>query len=80
MKEREETVNLYLSEVMKKKKVILPQHSLVEDLGLNSIQLISLIEKVETKYDVMVPIQKLHVVKTVEDLYKMVCNLEEICQ
>lgn len=78
--ERIVTINRMLTEVMKKKKVLLPEHNLVEDLGLNSLQLMDLIAKIETKYDVIVPIQKVSVMKTVRDLQNAVLNLEEFCR
>jgi acyl carrier protein len=77
---RIETINRMLTEVMKKKKVLLPEHNLVEDLGLNSLQLMDLIAKIETEYDVIVPIQKVSAMKTVRDLQNAVANLEEFCR
>ena len=77
MDEHKSTVNRFLSEVMKKQKVILPEHNLVEDLGLNSIQLMDLMAKIEEQFDVIVPIQKVQSTKTVSDLYEAVTDLEE---
>jgi acyl carrier protein len=39
-----------------------------------------LIAKIETEYDVIVPIQKVSAMKTVRDLQNAVANLEEFCR
>ena len=80
MEDRIVTVNSFLDKVMKKKKTIIPQQSLVEDLCLNSIQFMELISLIEEKYDVMVPVQKLQYLKKVEDLYVVIEKLEDFCR
>jgi acyl carrier protein len=72
-------VNEFLMSVMKNKKVIVPEQNLMEDLNLNSIQIMELVGKIETEYDVILPMQKLQTIKTVSDLYRAVQNLEEFC-
>ncbi|MBN2533395.1 MAG: acyl carrier protein [Spirochaetales bacterium] len=77
MNDRIEKVNEFLLSVMKNKKVIVPEQNLVEDLNLNSIQIMELVGKIENEYDVILPMQKLQTIKTVSDLYKAIQNLEE---
>ncbi|MBN2441159.1 MAG: acyl carrier protein [Spirochaetales bacterium] len=72
-------VNELLESVMKNKKVIIPEQNLVDDLNLNSIQFMELIGKIETEYDVIVPVQKLTSIVRVSDLYKVIQNIEEFC-
>ncbi len=78
--ERIAQVDEWLTAAVKKEIVIIPQHGLVEDLGLNSLQFINLIAKIEEAYNVMVPIQKLQTIKTVDDLHEAVRRLEEFCR
>ncbi len=78
--ERIAKVNEWLAAAVKKEIVIIPQHGLVEDLGLNSLQFINLISKIEEAFNVMVPIQKLQTIKTVADLQDAVRRLEEFCR
>ncbi len=80
MDERIETVNDLIKKVMKKEKAIIREQNLVEDLGFSSIQFIELISLVESKYDVIIPIQKLQTVKKVADLYNAVMDLESFCR
>lgn len=80
MDKRITRANEFLIEVMKNKKVIIPQQNLVEDLGLNSIQFMELIGKIEDEYNVIVPMQKLQYIKTVSDLYKAIQDIEEFCR
>jgi acyl carrier protein len=71
--------NEFLASVMTNKKVIIPEQNLVDDLNLNSIQFMELIGKIETEYDVIVPIQKLSSIIHVSDLYNVIQNIEEFC-
>jgi acyl carrier protein len=80
MDEKIEMVNTLLAKVMTKEKPIIPGHNLVEDLGLNSIQFMELISQIENRFDILVPIQKLQSIKKVDDLYKVVCDLENFCR
>ena len=78
--ERIETLHQILAEVLKaarKERKILPDHSLVGDLGLDSIHIMDFIGRVEDRFDVLIPLNKMVSIKRVKDLYAALDQLVE---
>lgn len=51
---------------------------LFEDVGLNSLRLMEFIGLLEDRFDVIIPVDKVVHIRTIEDLFESVENVEKI--
>jgi len=67
-----ERVNGVLKQVIKEDRRITPEQTLVEDLGLNSLQIMEVLGLIENEFNVFVPTEMAIPIKTVGDMYKAI--------
>jgi len=77
MDEQRKTINMMLKKVLQQEKVIAPEKSLVDDLGIDSLGMFELTGAIEEEFDVLMPVSKVYHIKTVADLYRAVESIDE---
>jgi len=77
MTDKKEMVDRILKKVIQSGKKINPADYLVEDLGLSSLKLMEIMGYIEDELDVIIPVNKVINIKTVQDLYQAVENIDE---
>ena len=73
-KKIKEKINTILKKVIKKNRTIHPEFDLVEDLGFSSLDMMELLSNFEDEFNIIIPINKISNIKTVNDIYKEIEN------
>lgn len=66
--ETKEKVSTLLLKILKTQKKIIPSMSLAEDLGMTSLHMMELISIIENDYDVVIPMNRIVTIRTVQDI------------
>ena len=70
-----ERVNRVLKQVIKEDRRITPEQTLVEDLGLNSLQIMEVLGLIENEFNIFVPADRAIPIKTVGEVYQAIDDI-----
>lgn len=78
MNERIKKINEFIKIVLKEDKPLRPELYIVEDLGFDSIKILELIHLLEEEFDVLIPLNNIAHIQTIQELYEAVEHIEDL--
>lgn len=77
MKKHRANIDILIKKVMPHEKTISHEKHLVDDLGIDSLGMLDLTALIEDEFDVLIPVSRIHHIKTVLDLYRAVDAIDD---